>query len=338
MLRGAIIGFGNLAMHGHLPAWIARKDVSVVAAADLRRKAQVELAERLPGARWYDSVEELLNAEKLDFVDLCTPPDSHANLIRAALERSCHVLCEKPLVLKPGDLGPLAALAATRQRALVTVHNWIHSSALAKVTELLRSGVLGPLRRCRWETLRTEPAPAEGGTDNWRIDPARSGGGVLVDHGWHALYVVNSWLGRPKSVRAALTTRRHHAFRVEDTALVELDYGPASAEIFLTWAASERANRIEVEGTRGWLRLDGGKVSLEAPETTLREQNWELPSLAEGSHHPDWFRGVVEGFLAEVQDPRVRGGNLDEAARCVTLLSLAQESNRLGDALTVPGD
>jgi predicted dehydrogenase len=332
-MRGALLGVGRVALHGHVPGWRERDDVKIVAAADSRSDGREAFQTAFPEARWYPAATDLLGNEKIDFVDICTPPDTHAGLIRAALERSIHVLCEKPLVLRAGDLGPLAALAATRQRALVTVHNWSHAPAIAKLTELVRAGAVGIVRRCRWQTLRTEPAAASGDGDNWRVDPARSGGGILVDHGWHAFYVVNSWLGRPRYVRAQLTTRRHHSFPTEDTALIDLDYETTSAEIFLTWAADERANRVEIEGTQGTLRLEGGRVSL---ETGGAPQLWELPSLAAGSHHPDWFRGVIESFFGEVESTAARGRSLDEAALCVTLVSLAQESSRLGEALQLP--
>src|SRR2546428_260964 len=36
MLRGAIIGFGNIASQGHVPAWRRRRDVEIVGAADVR--------------------------------------------------------------------------------------------------------------------------------------------------------------------------------------------------------------------------------------------------------------------------------------------------------------
>jgi predicted dehydrogenase len=335
MLRGAIVGFGSLAVHGHVPGWNARDDVEIVAAADVRAETEEELARRLPGARWYGSVETMLGTEKLDLVDVCTPPSLHAAGVRRALERGLHVLCEKPLVLKPGDIGPLAALAAQRQLALVTVHNWRHAPALAKVTELLGTDAVGQVRRCRWQTLRTGPAPAAGDAGNWRTDPAQAGGGVLFDHGCHALYVINSWLGRPRSLRARLTARRHRALPVEDTASLHLDYGYSSAEIFLTWAADERANCIEIEGSRGMLKLDGGNVSLETAEVPPSDRVWSFPSLAEGSHHPDWFRGVLNGFFEEVRNTAARGRNLEEAALCLQLLWLAQESDRLGEPLPV---
>ncbi|HTD51779.1 MAG TPA: Gfo/Idh/MocA family oxidoreductase, partial [Thermoanaerobaculia bacterium] len=154
--------------------------------------------------------------------------------------------------------------------------------------------------------------------------------------GWHAFYVVSSWLGRPQFVRAQLTTRRRGSFSTEDTALIDLDYEYASAEIFLTWAADERANRVEVEGTRGMLRIDGGTVSLETAQAASGQLLWEMSSLADGSHHPDWFGGVIDGFLVEIEDTSARGRSLDEAALCVTLVSLAQESSRLGEALRLP--
>jgi predicted dehydrogenase len=334
-MRGALLGVGRVALHGHVPEWRERSDAEIVAAADSRRDGRDAFLAAFPRARWYEAAGDLFENEKIDFVDICTPPDTHAWLIRSSLERSCHVLCEKPLVLRAGDLGPLAALAATRQRALVGVHNWSHAPALAKLTELIRTGAVGDVRRCRWQTLRTQPAAAADDRDNWRVDPARSGGGILVDHGWHAFYVVNSWLGRPRFVRAQLTKRRHHAFPTEDTALIDLDYETASAEIFLTWAADERANRVEIEGTRGALRLDGGRVSLD-PGQSGAAQSWELPSIAAGSHHPEWFRGVIDAFFAEIKSTTARGRSLDEAALCVMLVSLAQESSRLGEAFRLP--
>ena len=40
---------------------------------------------------------------------------------------------------------------------------------------------------------------------NWRLDPDKAGGGILVDHGWHAFYLVIDWMGADPSVGASLT-------------------------------------------------------------------------------------------------------------------------------------
>ena len=111
----------------------------------------------------------------------------------------------------------------------------------------------------RWRTLRTQPAIAVSaeGVTNWRVDPVMAGGGVLFDHGWHALYCVMRWAGVPVGVAARLETRRFHEQPLEDTASVDLDTPAGVSRIFLTWAADERSNAIEIEGEKGEIRVVG---------------------------------------------------------------------------------
>ena len=78
MLKGALLGAGHVALHGHLPGWREVEEARIVAAADPRPDGRAVLAEHAPGLRFYASAEELLLREELDFVDVCTPPDRHA--------------------------------------------------------------------------------------------------------------------------------------------------------------------------------------------------------------------------------------------------------------------
>src|SRR6266850_183170 len=152
-LRGAVIGLGNVAVHGHLPGWRQRPDAVIVAATDLQPARQAECRAALPDARWHDSVESLLADDDLDFVDVCTPPSSHATLIEAALTRGLHVLCEKPLVGSLAELERLAGLARTARAVLHTVHNW-HQAPLVRATDsLIRKGRIGAVS-ARLETRR----------------------------------------------------------------------------------------------------------------------------------------------------------------------------------------
>jgi predicted dehydrogenase len=332
MLRGAVIGLGNVAILGHLPGWLGRPDVCIVAAADARPAQRAVCEARLAGARWYDSPEDLLAAEPLDFVDICTPPSSHAELILRALDRGLHVLCEKPLVSSPGDLRRVAAAAVSARRVLHTVHNWHHAPILRMAGDLIRQGEIGSVRRIVWETLRVKPAAAGDGHDgNWRVDPAVAGGGVLTDHGWHVFYVLPAWVGaRPTGVAARLETRRHTAFAVEDTASVRLRFPDASVDILLTWAADERRNRVAVDGADGRIELRDDTLVL---ETRGGLRHWPgLSALSDGSHHPDWFHKVADHFLAAVAGDAPAEANLAEAALCAEIEHLARESSRRGGA------
>lgn len=330
MLRGALVGLGNVAVHGHLPGWLARPDVRIVAAADTD-PARRALAAGLPGARWYGSARDLLAAEALDFVDICTPPSAHAELIRAALERDLHVLCEKPLVSSPAALAELAALAPARDRVLHTVHNWQRAPVVERTAHLLSAGAIGPVRRVAWETRRLRPAVVAGEVNgNWRVDPEVAGGGVLADHGWHVFYVLRRWLGQdPVSVSGVLERRRHRQWAVEDTARVRIGFPAAIAEVLLTWAADERSTRVEIEGRDGVLRIDDALLVVTRPGA-VDERRVCSPGLSAGSHHPEWFHGVVDEFVAAATGRAPRAGNLAEASLCVRLEALARESSRRG--------
>ena len=336
MLRGAFIGFGNVAAKGHLPGWQSRKDVGVVAATDAFAARREAFLGACPEGRWYESVDDLLSGETLDFVDICTPPGSHATLIKRALDSGLHVLCEKPLVTRVKDAQIVAAAAARTGRIVHTVHNWLKAPICLKISALIAEGTIGTVRSVRWRTLRTQPAVAftPDGGKNWRVDPAIAGGGILFDHGWHALYCILRWAGVPRGIAAQLETRRFHEWPIEDTATLTLDLTSGSGHIYLSWAANERSNHIEIEGEQGHINVVNDSVVVSSNST---ERRWSCPpALSEGSHHPDWFVGVVEDFrIAATGGGK---GNLDEAILCAQLIDFAQRSSAAGGARVSFGD
>lgn len=336
VLRGAFIGFGNVAAKGHLPGWRSRDDLLIVAATDAFAARREVFVRACPDGRWYDFVGDLLSREMLDFVDICTPPGSHAALITQALEAGLHVLCEKPLVIRVDDARIVAAAAASAGRIVHTVHNWLKAPICLKISALIAEGAIGAVRSVDWRTLRMEPAAASAldGGKNWRVDPAMAGGGILLDHGWHALYCVVRWVGAPRGVAAVLETRRFHEWPLEDTATLTLDTRSGSSQIFLTWTADERSNRIEIEGEHGQIIVVDDNIIV---RSNSRERRWSCPpSLSEGSHHPDWFRGVAEDFQTAMTSGDK--SNLDEATLCARLIDLAQRSAAAGGARLPFGD
>src|SRR5438552_1124101 len=96
--------------------------------------------EGLGGGRRDDTADRLMADAEPDFVDICTPPSSHAMLIRQALERGAHVLCEKPLVGSLEELRALVDLAAGTGRVLHTVHNWHHAPIVRQTRALVADG------------------------------------------------------------------------------------------------------------------------------------------------------------------------------------------------------
>ena len=221
VLRGAFVGFGNVADKGHMPGWLARDDVRIVAATDAAPSRRAAFLAACPDGRCYDTIDDLIGRERLDFVDICAPPGSHAALIGRALGAGLHVLSEKPLVTRADDAARLASAAVRAGRVLHTVHNWLNAPICLRISALIDDGAIGAVRSVRWRTLRSQPAIAVSapGVANWRVDPKLAGGGILFDHGWHALYCVARWSGAPMPSRrgwrrGASTTSRSRTRRV----------------------------------------------------------------------------------------------------------------------------
>jgi predicted dehydrogenase len=328
VLRGAFIGFGNVAAYGHLPGWQSCNNIRIVAATDTISARREAFCAAIPNARWHDSIDALLSDRMLDFVDVCTPPCTHAAIIERALQAGLHVLCEKPLATRMEDARLVAAAAARAGRVVHVVHNWLKAPICSKISALIAADAIGRPRSIRWQTVRTQPAVgvAPNGGSNWRADPAIAGGGILIDHGWHALYCVARWAGAPRTIAAKLEKRRFHEWPLEDTATVTLDLKSGTAEIFLTWAGDERANTIDIEGEHGYISVANDRVVLKA---ISGRQHWFCPpALSKGSHHRDWFVGIADDFQSAVTTGDK--GNLDEAVLCAQLIDFAQRSSAAG--------
>jgi predicted dehydrogenase len=254
----------------------------------------------------FSTIDELAAGPEIDFVDICTPPASHGESIFAALSRGWNVLCEKPLLLDLVELEKIRDLMKESGRAVVPVHNWKYAPIVRRATAMLRSGCIGSLRGVEIETLRNQDcAVADPEHPNWRRDPAVAGGGVLMDHGWHAIYLAHHWFGEePIDVRASL--HRPNPKEGEDEATLTLVFPSGHAKIFLTWRADKRRNTMRLIGERGVMALDDDTLSV-AGESIQFESG-----LSAGSHHADWFAAMLPDVIARFHQPetaleRVRG-------------------------------
>ena len=320
--NGAIIGFGNVAANGHVPGWRERRDFRIVAVSDCDPQRRAAAAELLPGVRTYATTEELLGAEQLDFVDIATPPAFHAPAIIAAANAGVHVLCEKPLTSSVEEYREVRAAVTRAGVVLHTVHNWKYSEAFRAVQRLLAQGAVGALNAISFDTARNGCAASDG---DWRMRASTAGGGILVDHGWHAFYLLLALANeQPARIRAALERRRYVDAEVEDTAVCTIDFPSLVADIRLTWAASERRTCWQLVGNDGRLTIDDDRLVVQRQGT---QQSQVLKTaLSTGSHHPEWFAGVVDSFCRELDDPDARGTNQVESEWCLLMLSLAYAS------------
>jgi D-apiose dehydrogenase len=325
-LRGAIIGFGNVALHAHLPAWQTSDGFTIEAIVEPSPE-RAEMGRRLlPEARIYPSMEALLSEDGVDFVDICTPPCFHADLALAACSSGLHVLCEKPLSLSTQRLKEIQQLAEQAQRVVFTVNNWKYAPLWVKATELIRENQIGTIQSISLNVLRSPNSG--GGVSNWRKCIEVAQGGILIDHGWHNLYLIFSLLQEfPLSMVVRMEITSGSSTGLEETVDLEMRFPAAEARLHLTWQASCRRNYGTIVGSKGSLLVNDDHLILHSRDSLPVRFDF-AEALSAGSHHPEWMEPVVRNFGREIMETRYRGTNLIETRWCSHLIHLAYRSNQ----------
>jgi predicted dehydrogenase len=320
VLHGAIIGFGAVAENGHWPAYTRSSDLKIVAVVDRSEDRRTAARRLSAGLETFATIEELAQNTALDFVDICTPPALHAELVLTALGRGWNVLCEKPLVLHPADIERIRGSARESGRAVVPVHNWKYAPIIRRATEALRSGTIGQLKHVEIETLRFEDCAAvDPANPNWRRNPAMAGGGILFDHGWHAIYLACHWFNHePTGVSSAL--HKVPQAGIEDEATLKLDFKAGDAKIFLTWRSSGRGNRMRLTGEHGEIAINDDTLII--GDQSIRFEQ----ALSRGSHHADWFEAMLPDVAASFHSPGKSQAAFEEAAICLSVIRSAYET------------
>jgi predicted dehydrogenase len=323
-LRGAIIGFGTIAATGHLPAYLRLRGVRIEAVCDITPERRM-LAERLiPGVRTYASPGELIAAERLDFVDIATPPHVHAEIAHAALAHGLHVLCEKPLTVDSRSALELLDAARHHRRVLMPCHNYVHAPVVRAMRAVVESGRLGAVRSATLSTYR--PTHARGVPEwnpHWRRDAEFGGGGILMDHGPHSCYMMFLLMGDyPTSVSARSFTLDSE-YSTEDNTEMTLRFPQGIAQLHLSWTAALRRVIYTVHGSAGAIVVSDDALEVVTPDGTQRRS---IRSRFEDASHSTWFAPLFAEFRAAIAGESYVPMQAREAAFTMGILEAAYGS------------
>jgi predicted dehydrogenase len=328
MYRGAIIGLGNIAVRGHVPAFqldAIRPKLEITAVVDVVPANREKAAELFPGSRFYADVPSLLAAEKLDFVDICSPPDTHASAIAAAAAKGLHIICEKPLAPKYEAAAEIGRLLAKSDTVFVPCHQYKYSPLWSTINGIIRKGELGTVTLAQFGVYRLQADPGSAAyKPAWRTSREQSGGGILADTGAHYFYLAQFFFGMPKAVSAILRTLKHADYGVEDTAVVTLEYPATLMQINLTWAAGQRANSVFIAGTGGSLSYDGQRL-LQTDKSGTREI--PMPDVSDKSQYIRWYADLFTEFHRRVESHNTAKDLLTEAVNVMKLLDISNRAS-----------
>jgi predicted dehydrogenase len=317
--------------------------VEIIALADICEARRQAAHTQFPDARIYPDHRSLLAAEadKLDFVDIATPPAHHAEIAHAAFDRGLHVLCEKPMATSVEEAAGMLRHAQDARRVYFPCHNYKHAPVVKAVRGVLDEDVIGPVHLVTMQTFRNTHAKgvAEWRPD-WRRERSYAGGGIAMDHGSHTFYLAFEWM---KSYPSAITAHTSIApgFDTEDMMGCTLTFPSGIVSAHLSWTAGVRKVIYTLHGARGAIRVEDeaievaileagpGVVAPGSPGKWRFEQR-VAPSDWMDASHVGWFSSLFDEFRAAMTKNEFVGKDAREAFLCIQLIERAYRSSREG--------
>ncbi|WP_432950778.1 Gfo/Idh/MocA family protein [Kribbella sp. CA-253562] len=309
-IKVGLIGAGGIAT-AHIHGYREHSDrIRVTAVADAVEQTAADRAGEL-GATPYTDYRQMLEVEELDAVDICLPHHLHRDAIVAAAEAGKHILCEKPLCLKAEEAADVKAAVAAAGVTLMCAHNQLFLPAVAKAKELLDAGTIGTVYEVRTtDSFYNDFDPS---TMGWRASAATSGGGELIDTGYHPTYLLLHLAGgTPVEATAMLSTHRLKFMEGEDSAqvLVRFDNGVVG-QLVTSWAYQPAAvtERFSAVGELGALHSDGNSLTirLRSGEVSTVELEPVNTFVAEIGHFADSLLGKTRPLHTEEEGIAVLG-------------------------------
>lgn len=345
VLNVGIIGGGWMGVV-HAQGWHSNSSRARIAAvADVSDGRARYISDRYANgqARIYSDLGDLLADPKVDAVDICLPHHLHTDAIIQAAQGGKAILCEKPICTDIADVGRIRSALAETGVIFQAAHNQLFQPSLIEARRLLSEGALGrpyvirSIEAGRNRGFQTGQAPVEMGQGEssfgWRADLQRSGGGEVLDTGWHATYRLLA-LADDRPIEVSALTHRYYVDQLdaEDTGLILVRFASGIiGEITTSWAFAFASGwHFEVGAERG-------SIAGNARRLIHSLHGWAQP--AERPNDPvNTYTQEITHFLDVVQRGEPTRAPFDQAARALQLIKAAYKSAELHQAITIPED
>lgn len=255
VLKSAVIGAGNSARNGNLPALARNPHTKLVAVCDLDRDRAESVAKTFEISS-YSDVRDLIEQENLDWAHICTPVQSHHDLASELLSNGINVLVQKPITETADEIEDLVNLARSNDVRISAVHNRAFLPTVRRVREKIEDGEFGEIEGVS-TLLSEETPPDETPRGTWVFDLP---GGEFEEGFPHAIYLTLALGGYPKSPKSLQSISRTKGDYDKDIAYdgVQVQYiSEANAVCDIKFlSASSPLETIEITGTEKSARID----------------------------------------------------------------------------------
>lgn len=273
-----------------------------------------EYCKKYRGTGSFDSYDAAINSPDIDVILIATPPDTHLSLTEQALRAGKHVIVEKPPYLKSADFDKVKELGKETGLQVMVAENYYYKPLLVKLRKVLADGLIGDPLFIHLNATKKQK------TENWRDDPAITGGGALFEGGIHWINFLANMGLTIANIRGFQPTQKSKLERSVQV-VAEFEEGPIG-NLLYSWEVSTIFFGLRIS------RIFGreGSVTFESNGIFLFVRGKKKKLIFPGIKDIAGYRSMFEDFLQALRNGEAPQFNLDLAQRDLQLIEAVYQS------------
>lgn len=302
----AVVGCGRISKNHFGSIEAHANDLELNAVCDLDPQTAREYSKHY-GVPGYSRMENMLEAEKLDLVALCTPSGLHPEQAILAAEHGVHVLTEKPMATRLEDGIRMVKACDKANVGLFVVKQNRRNPTLRLLKRSIQEGRFGNIKLVQVNVFWTRPQSyydqGNGWRGTWEFD-----GGAFMNQASHYVDLLEWLVGPVEKVQSMMSTTRD--IEAEDTGVLNIKWrNGALGSMSVTMLTYPRnlEGSITILGDRGTVRIGGVAVNeiqvwdFEEPkdyDSAIHEASYDTTSVY-GFGHPLFYSNVLAALRGE---------------------------------------
>jgi len=215
-IKWGIIGCGNVTEFKSGPAFnkVANSSLVAVMRRDAEKAKDYAIRHQVP--KWYSDAKSLIDDPEVNAIYIATPPNVHEEYAIAAMQAGKPVYVEKPMAVNVASCQRMKAYSEKTGIKLSIAHYRRALPMFLKIKSLIDEKAIGEIKLVNLRMLQTDQSQMIAKTsENWRVDPTISGGGIFFDLAPHQLDLVHYFFGAEKR-SCGIATNQAGLYNAED--------------------------------------------------------------------------------------------------------------------------
>ncbi|MEI9935003.1 MAG: Gfo/Idh/MocA family oxidoreductase, partial [Ferruginibacter sp.] len=196
ILSWGIIGCGDVTEIKSGPAFNKVNNSQLIAVMRRNAAKAADYAKRHNVPKWYNNASDLINDPEINAVYIATPPKFHEEYAIQALQAGKYVYVEKPITLNTASCKRMIDCVNATKGKLSVAHYRRALPMFLSIKKIIEEDKIGKVKLIQLNMLQPyQSAIIAHSEENWRIDPAISGGGLFFDLAPHQLDILTFFFG-----------------------------------------------------------------------------------------------------------------------------------------------